>query len=267
MTIIKKLLISVFAILFAVGFAQAATTISTNVSTGGTLAVTGVSTLTGLTSMIQASSTRFSVHDTAYFGGSATSTFASTGALTLAAALSGTSGTFSTTLGVTGLTSMIQASSTRFSVHDTAYFGGSATSTFASTGALTLAAALSGTSGTFSTTLSVTGLATFLAGATTTQMTYLSGDTFKNATASSTVLSADLTIGSGATGSGDLTILNNGNAAGTIATSTVTVGCINTTATSSATQIKLVFNTTATSSGLVAGTNSGFVLWQYGTCP
>src|SRR3989344_1800155 len=212
MTIIKKLLISVFAILFAVGFAQAATTISTNVSTGGTLAVTGVSTLTGLTSMIQASSTRFSVHDTAYFGGSATSTFASTGALTLAAALSGTSGTFSTTL-------------------------------------------------------SVTGLATFLAGATTTQMTYLSGDTFKNATASSTVLSADLTIGSGATGSGDLTILNNGNAAGTIATSTVTVGCINTTATSSATQIKLVFNATATSSGLVAGTNSGFVLWQYGTCP
>ena len=77
----------VAGVLFVVGGVQAATTISTNVSTGGTLSVTGASTLTGLTSMIQASSTRFSVHDTAYFGGTATSTFSSTGALTLKADL------------------------------------------------------------------------------------------------------------------------------------------------------------------------------------
>jgi len=77
----------VAGVLLVVGTAGAATTISTNISTGGTLAVTGASTLTGLTSMIQASSTRFSVHDTAYFGGTATSTFSSTGALTLKADL------------------------------------------------------------------------------------------------------------------------------------------------------------------------------------
>src|SRR3989338_7502605 len=77
----------VAGVLLVVGGVQAATTISTNVSTDGTLSVTGASTLTGLTSMIQASSTRFSVHDTAYFGGTATSTFSSTGALTLKADL------------------------------------------------------------------------------------------------------------------------------------------------------------------------------------
>ena len=77
----------VAGVFLVVGTVGASTTISTNVSTGGTLSVTGASTLTGLTSMIQASSTRFSVHDTAYFGGTATSTFSSTGALTLKADL------------------------------------------------------------------------------------------------------------------------------------------------------------------------------------
>jgi len=57
-----------------------------NVSVGGTLSVTGLTTLG------QASSTRFSVFDTAYFGGSATSTFDSAGVLTLVAALLETSG-------------------------------------------------------------------------------------------------------------------------------------------------------------------------------
>ena len=127
----------VAGVLFVVGGVQAATTISTNVSTGGTLSVTGASTLTGLTSMIQASSTRFSVHGTAYFGGTATSTFDSAGNLTVIGTL-GVTGVST----LTGRTDMIQASSTRFSVHDTAYFGGTATSTFSSTGALTLKADL-----------------------------------------------------------------------------------------------------------------------------
>ena len=70
-------------VLFVTMAANASTTISTNISTDGTLSVTGASTLTGLTSMIQASSTRFSVHDTAYFGGTATSSFTSAGVLTL----------------------------------------------------------------------------------------------------------------------------------------------------------------------------------------
>src|SRR3989344_1459378 len=117
---VRTVVLALAVVFVSAGIAQAATTISTNVSTGGTLSVTVVSTLTGLTSMIQASSTRLSVFDTAYFGGSATSTFSSAGALTLVGALSGTSGTFSTTLGVTGLTSFVQASSTRLSVFDTA---------------------------------------------------------------------------------------------------------------------------------------------------
>lgn len=45
------------------------------------------------------------------------------------------------------------------------------------------------------------------------------------------------------------------------ATSTVSVGCVQTLATSSATTIKLVFNTVASSTG------NGFTLWSYGTCP
>lgn len=49
-------------------------------------------------------------------------------------------------------------------------------------------------------TLSVTGLATFLGGATTTQITLLSGDTIKNATASSTTISGSLTTTGGITG-------------------------------------------------------------------
>lgn len=52
-------------------------------------------------------------------------------------------------------------------------------------------------------------------------------------------------------------------------TSTVSVGCIQTTATSSATPIKLTFNVsfvgTSTLNG--DGTAAGNVTWDYGTCP
>ncbi|MDO8620566.1 MAG: hypothetical protein Q7R64_04445 [bacterium] len=47
----------VFSTLFIAVSVGAATTISTNISTGGTLSVTGASTLTGLTTMVYASST------------------------------------------------------------------------------------------------------------------------------------------------------------------------------------------------------------------
>lgn len=63
---------------------------------------------------------------------------------------------------------------------------------------------------------------------------------------------------------GDLTI-SDGNFvwdAPSSGTSTLaTVGCIQAYATSSATTIKLVYNTVASSTG------NGFVLWAYGTCP
>lgn len=137
----RTALLALAVVFVSAGIAQAATTISTNVSTGGTLSVTGASTLTGLTSMIQASSTRLSVFDTAYFGGSATSTFSSAGALSLAGALTGTTASFTSTLGVTGLSSLAFASSTLLSANS-AYFGATATSTFSSAGALTLIADL-----------------------------------------------------------------------------------------------------------------------------
>lgn len=79
----------IVSVLFVVGVVQAATTIGSNISTDGTVSVTG------LTSLGQASSTRFSVFDTAYFGGTATSTFSSTGALSVIS-----------TLGVTGVTTL-----------------------------------------------------------------------------------------------------------------------------------------------------------------
>src|SRR3989344_1357972 len=77
----------------------------TSLTLSGDLTVSGAQTLSGAitipyltatsttaSSFIQASTTRFSVFDTAYFGGSATSTFDSSGALTLASALAVGSG-------------------------------------------------------------------------------------------------------------------------------------------------------------------------------
>ena len=124
--------------------------------------------------------------------------------------------------------------------------------------------------GTASTTISVAGVLTtpsgatalFLGGASTTQFTLLSGDTIKNATASSTVLSGSLTVGGpGATGA-SLTVSNGTTA--TTATSTVTVGCVVTTATSTATPIRLLFNAQATTT-LSGNLASGVVLWAYGS--
>jgi hypothetical protein len=45
------------------------------------------------------------------------------------------------------------------------------------------------------------------------------------------------------------------------ATSTISVGCVQTLATSSATSIKLTFLPVATTTG------NGFTVWSYGTCP
>jgi len=116
--LLKMVIAVLVGVFFVVGGVSAATTISTNVSTGGTLSVTGASTLTGLTSMIQASSTRFSVHGTAYFGGTATSTFDSAGNLTVVG-----------TLGVTGLTTLTGASTTRISLTSNLMVNGMATTT------------------------------------------------------------------------------------------------------------------------------------------
>ncbi len=77
-----------------------------------------------------------------------------------AATTIGTSIVTTGTLGVTGLSSLGQATSTMFSAHK-AYFGGiggGATSTFATSGALDLGAGLTGTTASFNSTFAVTGL-------------------------------------------------------------------------------------------------------------
>ncbi|MEK7555707.1 MAG: hypothetical protein AAB523_00280 [Patescibacteria group bacterium] len=78
---VSVILSVIFSVLFVVTVVQAATTIGTNISTDGTVSVAGLSTFGN------ASSTQFSVFNNAYFGATATSTFSSTGALTLAGAL------------------------------------------------------------------------------------------------------------------------------------------------------------------------------------
>ena len=55
---------------------------------------------------------------------------------------------------------------------------------------------------------------------------------------------------------GTLTITTAANA-----TSPATVGCVSSYPTSSATQVKQIYNTVATTTG------NGFVLWKYGSCP
>lgn len=121
----RTVFLGLAVIFVSAGIAQAATTISTNITTAGTLSVTDQTTLG------QATSTRFSAYS-AYFGGSATSTFSTAGALTLVAALSGTSATFSTTLGVTGVSTFSNSSTTQSAtIGGPLWIGGNATTTAA----------------------------------------------------------------------------------------------------------------------------------------
>ncbi|MDE2079693.1 MAG: hypothetical protein KGI73_04930 [Patescibacteria group bacterium] len=132
----------IVSVLFVVSVVQAATTIGSNISTDGTVSVTGLTTLGN------ASSTAFSVFNNAYFGATATSSFSSTGALTLTNALTyggitlsnSVTGTGNMVLSasptLTGLASMSNASSTLLSNVGTAYFGGTATTTIDSAGAV-----------------------------------------------------------------------------------------------------------------------------------
>lgn len=206
---------------------NAASTISTNISTGGTLSVTGVSTLTGRADMIQASSTRFSVHDTAYFGGSATSTFNSAGLGTFQGYVSQASSTVVGAFTVTGHSALTTASSTITSQTGNFLVNGYATTT-----------ALNGNIETAG-TLTVTGAST---------------------------LTGDATF-SGGNGAITVTTTN-------AATSTISVGCLQMHATSTATAVHITFATaqiaTTTSqggTGDTTGTYGGVVVWRYGACP
>lgn len=111
LTVSIAVLVGVFAVM---GFVQAATTISTNISTGGTLAVTGLS------SLANASTTgAVSVAGALWVGGNATTTAA--GAIST-----------QTTLNVLGLSTLATASTTGATSHAGAvWFGGFATTTAA----------------------------------------------------------------------------------------------------------------------------------------
>lgn len=170
-------------VLFVVVGAQAATTIGTSITTAGALDVTGQTTLA------HASSTMFSAYSV-YFGGAATTTISSAGAVAIGG-----------TLNVTGLSTLGNATSTMFSAYSV-YFGGAATTTISSAGAVAIGGTLNVTGqttlgqasstilsansvafgGAASTTISaagavamggtlgVTGLATLSGGATTTTL-------------------------------------------------------------------------------------------------
>lgn len=72
----------------------------------------------------------------------------------------------------------------------------------------------------------------------------------------------DLTVTDDATVSGGTFTVTTTNTA----TSTVSVGCVQTTATSTATPIRLLY-TASTTATAISGTQAGFVLWGYGSCP
>ena|SRR3989344_2168892 len=174
----RVIVVSTFALFVAAGIAQAATTISTNISTGGTLSVTGVSTFVNSSTTQSAT-----IGGPLWVGGHATTTAA--GALTL-----------DSTLNVTGVSTFVNSSTTQSAtIGGPLWVGGNATTTAA--GALTLR--------------------------------------------------------------GPLTVTN------PAATSTATVGCVVTTATSSATSIRLLFNTQATTTSINGNTVQGVVLWGYGS--
>ena len=132
---VRTTVLALAVVFISAGIAQAATTISTSITTGGTLSVTGLATLLG-----GATTTQITLLSGDTIKNASASSTVISGALN-------------------------------------------------TTGALSSSVGVSGTTGTFSSTLGITGLATFLGGASTTQFTLLSGDTIKNASASTTVMS------------------------------------------------------------------------------
>lgn len=125
---------------------------SSNATVGGTLGVTGTSTIAALSATTGAFSSTLSVTGTSTIAalsatnGTFSGTLGVTGTSTIAA-LSATNGTFSGTLGVTGTTTLGVINSGNLTI----------------TGTLGVSGASSFASGTFSTTLGVTGLSTLAA--------------------------------------------------------------------------------------------------------
>src|SRR3989338_7285024 len=120
----RTVLLGLAVIFVSAGIAQAATTISTNIETAGTLSVTGVSTLTNASTTNSAT-----VAGPLLINGNATTTAA--GALTLQSTLGVTGATtLSSTLGVTGVSTFTNASTTNSaSIAGPLWINGNATTT------------------------------------------------------------------------------------------------------------------------------------------
>lgn len=130
------MILALAVVFVSASIAQAATTISTNISTDGTLSITGLATFLG-----GATTTQITLLSGDTIKNTTASTTIVSGALQSTGGFTATTGSFTSTLGVTGLSSLAFASSTLFSANS-AYFGATATSTFSSAGALTLIADL-----------------------------------------------------------------------------------------------------------------------------
>ena len=108
--------------------------------------------------------------------------------------------------------------------------------------------------------------------ASSTSVTLLNGETITNATDGTVALTGAFSVSGATTLTGDVT-MSGGDGALVIttannATSTIQVGCIQTTATSTLTPVRLVLSSAGTTTATFgAGTASGGVSWQYGTCP
>ncbi|MBI2612898.1 hypothetical protein HYW59_03780 [Candidatus Kaiserbacteria bacterium] len=214
-------------LLFGVVAVQAATTISTNISTGGTLGVTGLSTLT------------------AGYVSAASSTV--------------TGGAFT----VTDNTSLQRASTTQITATGNVWFNGFATTT--------------ASNGNFATqgTLSITGLSTLVAGFVSQASSTVAGafttnganqfDSTVNASSTLQVTGAtriygDVTLDGG---SGALTLTTSNTA-----TSTLSVGCIQMNATSTASPGKLTLVSNLGTASTTGANGLYFVpVWTFGTCP
>lgn len=263
-------------------YVYAATTISTNISTGGTLAVTGVSTLTG---ELRATSTALITGNVTHYGnttlgdaytdllsvvGNASTTQSMTVGLnfyvTGASVLNG-----NVTLGdayTDTLTVNANASTTRaLTVGGDFYVNGFATTTystglFETQGGLTVAGA-SVLNGNVTLGNAYTDTLSVVANASTTQSLTVGVDHYVAGRATTTGSSGDITT------QGDITLLGRNLVVTTsnTSTSTIEVGCMQMYPTSTVTAVRLEFHASSTLADSTNGATDGLVVWKYGSCP
>jgi hypothetical protein len=239
----RAVLVALAVIFAGAGIAEAATVISTNILTGGTLGVSGLSSLG------QASTTMLSANS-AYFGNgaTATSTFDTAGDLSVGGSLTVTGATtLSSTLSVSSLALLGQASSTMFSANK-AYFGGigsGATTTISSAGNLAVGGTL---------TVSAVGTGSAVSNIVDGYCVITTGFTATNATSTPTNTNCVPSGGASVIATGDRVIV--------MATSSLPTWVIIQSASSTALGINMNLLNTSTSTTVVSATYA-FNFWAF----